>query len=80
MFLVRMACWPICLVIAAIGLARPFFTPHVGLFFYPDQRWAFGIIRDTQGSSELLGVFFIPVCLGLATLLMLPLDRDPTSP
>ena len=75
--LIRMTAWLVCSVFAVIGLAKPYFPTHIGLFAYPDGHWAFGIMKDTQGSVEMLGVFFMPIALGVAALLLLTLDRDP---
>ncbi|NVN43793.1 hypothetical protein HW537_07725 [Asaia siamensis] len=72
----RASAWLVCAVFALIGLAKPYFPAHVGFFVYPDHHWAFGLIRDTQGSSEILGVFVTPIALSVAALLLLTLDRD----
>ncbi|GBQ84970.1 hypothetical protein AA0535_0640 [Asaia krungthepensis NRIC 0535] len=72
----RIMAWLGCVTLVLIGLARPLWKSHIGLFLYPDHRWAFGMIADTHRATELLGPWMSPVCFGLASLLWLGTDRS----
>jgi len=68
--------WLFCLALTLMGMLRPFWQSHVGLFLYPDHRWAFGIIAHTETATELLGRWVSPVSFGLASLLWLGLYHE----
>lgn len=75
-FAIRPCLWVICLTFASVGLLRHFWPSHIGLFVFTDHRFAFGILRDTAGGTDLMGIFVTPVCLGIAALLYLVLDNS----
>lgn len=60
---------------AAMALLQPVLPGKIGLFSYPDGRFQFGIVRDTAGSSEVLGLWTIPIALSAAGLLWWLLGR-----
>lgn len=72
----RLLSWLMCLAFMSVGLMRCFWPSHVGLFVFPDHHWAFGIVRDIEGGHEYGGASVTPVCLGIAALLFLALDRS----
>lgn len=65
-------------VTASLAVLKPFFPSHVGLFRGTGEgayRWAFGYIDQTEGMTELLGNWIIPISLALAVLLYLGLTK-----
>ncbi|WP_162993392.1 hypothetical protein [Asaia bogorensis] len=74
--IIRPVSWLMCLAFMSVGLMRCFWSSHVGLFVFPDHHWAFGIVRDIAGGHEYGGASITPVCLGIAALLFLVLDRS----
>ena len=60
----------------AMAVMKPVWGEHVGLFRRPDGSVNFGIIADTAGSHELLGLWIIPIALATAGLLYVILTRS----
>jgi hypothetical protein len=56
--------------VVVVGLLKPFYPNHVGLFYEPGnmERFVFGVIEQTDGMTEVLGYWVIPLSLivGLA--------------
>ena len=66
------------LVVFSLGLLKPFFPQHVGLFYDPVEetnRFAFGFLGQTDGMTEVLGYWMIPLCLVLGILLYAGLTK-----
>lgn len=59
----------------AMALLKPFWGDHIGLFRQPDGTVNFGIVADTAGARELLGLWVVPIALALAALLYIMLTR-----
>ncbi len=60
---------------AAMALLKPLWGDHVGLFRQPDGAVSFGIVADTAGARELLGLWIIPIALAVTALLYIILTR-----
>jgi len=60
----------------AMALLKPLWGEHVGLFRQPDGTVNFGIVADTAGAHELLGLWIIPIALATAALLYVVLTRS----
>jgi len=61
----------LALTVFALGLLKPFFPEHVGLFYDPGeepQRIAFGFLEQTEGMTEMLGYWVIPLSLAVGVL------------
>ena len=68
----------LALVVFSLGLLKPFFPEHVGLFYDPGEetnRLAFGFLGQTDGMTEVLGYWIIPLCLALGILLYAGLTK-----
>lgn len=61
---------------AAMALLKPLWGGHVGLFRQAGGTVAFGIVADTTGAPELLGLWIIPIALATAALLFVILTRS----
>jgi antitoxin component of RelBE/YafQ-DinJ toxin-antitoxin module len=67
-----------CLLLAlfvAIATLKPLWSDHVGLFRMADGTLSAGIVADPSGGQELLGLWSMPIALGVAALLLLGLVR-----
>ena len=60
---------------AAMAVLQPVLPRHVGLFAFPDGRIQFGIVRDADGATELLGWWTIPIALAATAGLWWVLGR-----
>ena len=76
----------VALLITSLAFIKPFYPEHVGLFYDPTvgiEKFAFGVLDQTEGMTEVLGYWMIPVSLILGLLLyagltkMLTLLRQP---
>jgi len=56
-------------IFTAIAALKPLWGDHVGLFRMADGGLIFGIVSDTRGAVELLGLWTIPIALVIAALL-----------
>jgi hypothetical protein len=56
-------------VFVAMATLKPLWGDHVGLFKLPDGTLSAGIVSDTSGARELLGLWTIPIATGIAALL-----------
>ena len=65
-------------VIGGLGLLKPFFPEHVGLFYEPEEettRINFGFLEQTDGMTEVLGYWVIPLSLTVGVLIYLGLTK-----
>ena len=62
-------------IFALMALLKPLWGDHVGLFRASDGTTSFGIVANTSGASELLGLWIIPIALLLTALLYVILTR-----
>ena len=60
---------------SAIAMLKPLWGDHVGLFRRADGMVSFGIVADTAGTRELLGLWSIPIALLVAGVLYVALTR-----
>ena len=58
---------------AVLALLKPVWGDHVGLFRWSDGRVSAGIVSDTAGARELLGLWSIPIALAIAAFLYVAL-------
>lgn len=68
----------LALIIFALGLLKPFFPEHVGLFYEPGeetQRITFGFLEQTEGMTEVLGYWIIPLSLAVGVLIYVGLTK-----
>jgi len=68
----------LALVVFALGLLKPFFPEHVGLFYEPGgetQRITFGFLEQTAGMTEVLGYWVIPLSLAVGVLIYMGLTK-----
>ena len=56
-------------IMGLMSFAKFFIPEKVGLFFWPDGGWGFGIIEVTDGASEILGYWIVPLGLLIAFVL-----------
>ena len=63
-------------IFTAMALLKPVWGDHIGLFRQVDGTVNFGIVADTAGSRELLGLWIIPIALAFAALLYVILTRS----
>lgn len=61
-------------IFAAMTLLKPFFGDNVGLIRGADGSMTFGIV-STGGGEDLLGIWSVPLTLGLCALLYVLLTR-----
>jgi hypothetical protein len=59
----------------AIAVLKPFWSDHVGLFRRADRTISAGIVGQTDGSRELLGLWSIPIALVIAGVLYVALTK-----
>lgn len=59
----------------AMILLKPVWGDHVGLFRRADGLLGFGIVADTRGARELLGLWVIPIALAVVAALYVALTR-----
>ena len=59
----------------AMILLKPVWGDHVGLFRRADGLMGFGILADTTGARELLGLWLIPIALIVVGVLYVALTR-----
>jgi hypothetical protein len=59
----------------AMATLKPLWGDHVGLFRMADGALSAGIVADTAGGRELLGLWTIPIAIGIAALLFAGLAR-----
>ena len=52
-----------------LPFAKIIFPKHTGLFYRNDEFLGFGFIKDIIGADELLGFWFIPICIITGLLL-----------
>ena len=62
-------------IFTAIVLLKPLWADHVGLFRNANGTVSFGIVAQTEGSRELLGLWIMPIALTVALLLYVVLTR-----
>jgi hypothetical protein len=62
-------------VFVIIALLKPLWGENVGLFRHTDGTIDAGIVADTAGAQELLGLWSIPIALVLATILYVVLTK-----
>lgn len=60
---------------AAMAIAKPLWSDHVGLFDAGDGQWSAGILA-APGGRELLGLWVIPIGLALAAMITLLLTKS----
>ena len=60
---------------AAMAIAKPLWSDHVGLFDAGGGRWSAGILAAPRG-RELLGLWVIPIGLALAAMITLLLTKS----
>ena len=60
---------------AAMAVAKPLWSDHVGLFDAGDGQWSAGIVA-APGGRELLGLWVIPIGLALAAMITLLLTKS----
>ena len=58
-----------------MALLKPIWPDHIGLFRNPDGTVTFGIVAQTQGAQELLGLWIMPISVAVALLLYVALTR-----
>lgn len=62
-------------IFTAMALLKPLWADHVGLFRHPDGTVTFGIVAETAGTRELLGLWIMPIAAAVALLLYVALTR-----
>ena len=62
-------------IFTAMALLKPIWPDHIGLFRNPDGTVTFGIVAQTQGAQELLGLWIMPISVAVALLLYVALTR-----
>jgi hypothetical protein len=60
----------------AMALLKPLWADHVGLFRNPNGTVSFGIVAETAGSRELLGLWIMPIAAVVALVLYVMLTRS----
>jgi uncharacterized membrane protein len=60
----------LALSLFVVGLVRPFYSAHTGVFEAPDGHIAFGVLRDVAGSRDVLGVWTAPVFITVSVLVL----------
>ncbi|KAA3608757.1 MAG: hypothetical protein D8M58_18645 [Calditrichaeota bacterium] len=56
-------------IFGLMSFAKFLFPENVGLFRRPDESWSFGILKVTEGATELLGYWIVPLGLLAAFIL-----------
>jgi len=62
-------------IFSTIAVLKPLWGDHVGLFWRANGMAGFGIVADTAGTHELLGLWSIPIALLAAGVLYIALTR-----
>lgn len=62
-------------VFAAMAILKPFWFQNVGVFRNSDGTISAGIVAQSEGARELLGLWSIPITLVLAALLYIALTK-----
>lgn len=62
-------------IFTAMALLKPLWADHVGLFRHSDGTVTFGIVAETAGARELLGLWIMPIAVAVALLLYIVLTR-----
>jgi hypothetical protein len=68
----------LAVVVFGLGLLKPFFPGHVGLFYDPGdetQRIVLGFLEQTAGMTEVLGYWVIPLSLATGGLMYVGLTK-----
>lgn len=60
----------------AMALLKPLWADHVGLFRNPNGTVSFGIVAETAGARELLGLWIIPIAAAVALIFYVMLTRS----
>ena len=59
-------CYLLIAIFAAMALLKAFIPGHVGYFVYPNGARSFGIVADSTGAREMLGLWVVPLAIAAA--------------